>query len=390
MRESDVFRRRLAHASALSPRSAWCRLFALFALLTLSLPAQANATIIVPLSEDALVEDAAAIVVGRVGTIRGGYDHRRATIFTNITVALEEIIKGTIADGQITLRQPGGSFGDLHAWIMGSPHFTVGEKVLLFLRVDREGALRVAHLYQGKFTISVDAISGEEYASRETPAGVHTLRNTTPDPSQMAIQTERQHLQELKDRIRSHLRNTPSQRPSQLSPLALSPAEAADITTGAIQEEFTFMGPARWFEPDSNNPVTMVMNSTGEPLAPTNGFDQIRQAFQAWSGVPGSTFHYQDGGFTDAVGFQRDGINTVSFGDPLGDMDPPTHCSGTLAVGGFFFTSSQTRTINGTAFSRITEGDLVFNDGWAGCNFYENFANFAEVATQPGRDRTSW
>jgi len=50
-------------------------------------------------------------------------------------------------------------------------------------------------------------------------------------------------------------------------------------------------------------------------------------------------------------------------------------------VGGFTYTDSQTRVVNGTTFSRILEGDLVFNDGLAGCGFYENFANFAEVAT---------
>jgi hypothetical protein len=37
--------------------------------------------------------------------------------------------------------------------------------------------------------------------------------------------------------------------------------------------------------------------------------------------------------------------------------------------------------VNGTTFNRIVEGDVVFNDGWDGCGFYENFSNLAEVAT---------
>jgi hypothetical protein len=124
----------------------------------------------------------------------------------------------------------------------------------------------------------------------------------------------------------------------------------------------------------------MRMNVAGEPLAPTNGFDQVRQAFQAWSTVTNSTFHYQDGGFTDAQASQLDGVNTVSFRDPLGQMDPPVGCAGVLAVGGFYY-NSETRVVNGTTFSRIVDGGLVFNDGWDGCGFYENFASFAEVAT---------
>jgi hypothetical protein len=40
------------------------------------------------------------------------------------------------------------------------------------------------------------------------------------------------------------------------------------------------------------------------------------------------------------------------------------NCSGVLACAGFSRSDySQTRTVNGTPFRRILEGDLVFNDG---------------------------
>src|SRR5262249_58939794 len=41
-------------------------------------------------------------------------------------------------------------------------------------------------------------------------------------------------------------------------------------------------------------------------------------------------------GWTDARGFAFDGVSTISFGDPLGQLDPPTNCSGTLGLGGYF------------------------------------------------------
>ena len=150
-----------------------------------------------------------------------------------------------------------------------------------------------------------------------------------------------------------------------------------------VRAEFTYLvpsAPARWFEPDSGTAVTVRINEAGEPLAPTGGVDQVRQALQAWSTVAGSTFRFQDGGDTSAAGFRRDDVNAVSFGDPDGDMDAPVNCGGTLAIGGYWATSGQ-RTINGQVFTRIVEGDVVFADGWAGCGFYETFANLAEVAT---------
>src|SRR5262249_34107400 len=69
-----------------------------------------------------------------------------------------------------------------------------------------------------------------------------------------------------------------------------------------------------------------------------------------------------------------------SFGDPLGQLDPPTNCTGTLGVAGYFRDDTQTRVVNGQTFSRILEGDVVFNDGWAGCGFYETYTNLAGVA----------
>jgi hypothetical protein len=41
---------------------------------------------------------------------------------------------------------------------------------------------------------------------------------------------------------------------------------------------------------------------------------------------------------------------------------------------------TETRIVNGQSFFRIVEGDVVFNTGWKGCGFLEDFNNFAEVA----------
>jgi len=381
MDEVERSRGRCTHPSHGSLRKMSPHLLLLCLLFAFVWVPPTNATIVVPLSEEALIDDAVAIVLGHVTAIQGNYDHTRGMIFTNVTVAIEDVLKGEIPVGEISLRQLGGSVGDLHSWVVGSPEFTLGEKALLFLRTDRDGNLRVAHLYQGKFTVSRDLASSEEFATKETPPGVHARRGFPPGTSVDPGEKETHRLRDLTDRIRHHLSKIPRRPRQHLTALTLTPGDATGTTLGSLQEYFTLMGPARWFEPDSGLPVVMKLNSAGEPLAPTYGFEQTRQALQAWSNVPGSSFQYQDGGFTDAAGRRYDGVNAVSFRDPDGIMDPPIRCGGTLGVGGFTYTDSQTRVVNGTTFSRILEGDLVFNDGLAGCGFYENFANFAEVAT---------
>lgn len=338
------------------------------------------ATVVVPVPDEALAESAVAIVTGQVTVIESHWDPQAGQIVTHVTISLDDVLKGDLAMAEVTLKQIGGTIGDLHSWVLGSPEFVLGEKVFVFLDQNRDGTLRVAHLYQGKFSILADALTGEEYAYRETPLDVHVLPRLGATGPVLPHRSDLHVLRDFKERIRSVVeRNAPSPAERAFSPIVTAPRVISDVTQ--TQEAFTFLGPARWFEPDSDLPVSMLMNSSGEPLAPTSGFDQIRAGYQAWSTVPGASFSYQDGGFTSAGGFQHDFVNAISFRDPLGQMSNPVGCAGTLAIGGFPFSSSETRTVNGQSFFRILEGDVVFNDGWAGCGFYENFANFAEVAT---------
>lgn len=75
-----------------------------------------------------------------------------------------------------------------------------------------------------------------------------------------------------------------------------------------------------------------------------------------------------------------DGKNTIQFNDPFDEIGAPVNCGGTLAIGGFCSTDSSTSTVNGTTFVRITEGDVMINDGFAGCAFWIA-TNLAEVMT---------
>ena len=371
----------IANASRISPaarrlRIGWVSLLVL--LGALSLPSDAAATIVIPVDDLALAESSVGIVVGHVVHIESVRDVQRGRLFTLVRIVVEEAVKGEFPDGEITLRQIGGSVGDLRHWVYGSPEFVLGERVLLFLDEDRDGNLRVAHLFQGKYRIALDPDTGEEYAHRAIPSGVRAMPPPAGSRSTAPLQDVRP-LKGFAAQIRQNLGTLAANRG--LGRRIFRSAASEVSGNIEVRESFTLMDPAaRWFEPDSGTPVSIKINSSGEPLAPTQGFDQVRAALLAWSAVSGSSFRYQDGGFTTAGGFNSDGVNAVSFRDPDGDMQNPTRCGGTLGIGGYF-SSGQTRTVNGTTFHKITEGDVVFNDGWDGCGFYESFANLAEVAT---------
>jgi hypothetical protein len=331
----------------------------------------ASATIAVPVPETSLAADAEAIVVGRVTRIASRWDAGRGQILTSITVDVHEVLKGQVGDAGITVRQVGGTVGDLVSWVHGSPEFERGEWVLLFLDAHADGTPRIAHLYQGKFSITADASTGEILAHRDpNPHGVHVLRPRGAAPRDLW------RLDDLKALVRQHAARGGGRR-------RLRPDATVDPAVTETTGSFTFIGRAsRWFEPDDGQPVVMYTNQDGEPSAPTRGFDQVRDALAAWSAVAGASLRMEDGGFTTARGIVADGVNTVSFRDPLRQVSPPSDCHGILAVGGFFGSTRESRSVNGKTFYRIVEGDTTMNDGWDGCGtFYETYANFAEVVT---------
>ena len=353
------------------PRPFVSVLRALAAALTVATPA--FATTVIPVPEPALTRDAAAIVIGHVLRIESHWDQTQQRVETDITISVDEVLKGQLAATEITLRQPGGRAAGLESWLEGSPEFERGEKVLVFVRQRPDGTLRVAHLFQGKFSIITDTATGEEHVHREArPAGVNVLGAG----EEGARVTGR--LEEMKARIRGRVTGELDRGKRD----AIIAGGAAAVTSVTEERDgFTYLGsPSRWFLPDSGTPISMRINSNGEPRAPGGGFDQVRAGLNAWSSVATSRARFRDAGFTTAGGFRLDGVSSIAFRDPRGDIDPPSGCSGTLALGGYF-RNGETRVVNGRTFYQIIEGDVVFADGWAGCNYYENFSNLAEVAT---------
>src|SRR5262245_59846570 len=96
--------------------------------------ADSGATVIVPMSDRDLTESAVAVVVGEVTAIASHWDPADQQISTYVTLDVGEVVRGAVGTGPLTIRQMGGVVGGLHAWVDGSPEFSVGERVLLFLR----------------------------------------------------------------------------------------------------------------------------------------------------------------------------------------------------------------------------------------------------------------
>lgn len=385
---------------------------AVAALVLLTLIARGTATdagVVVPLADDELIAGADVIVLGRVTRITS-HEDASGDISTYITLSLDEVLKGALWGTEVTIREAGGLVGDRQAWNSANPEFVVGERALLFMDQRHDGTLRTYQFYMGKFTIVTDPASGDSVALREVPARVTEVHPSWIDPSVAAprgagaaplgdvaapLGDVARGLDDFSGLIRKHAFD-PQPRTARPRPvLPFVSARVPSTGTNLDHQEFRFVvdpNPPdavnpnaltpRWPNADTNTPVTLQINSSGDPSAPSLGFDQVRAALRAWNRVPTSSFRFAEGPtFTGTGGQVTDGINTISFRDPRGQISDPSGCSGILATTWIWWTGSGQSTVNGHTFGRTLEFDVVTANGWNGCGFYENFSNFTEVIT---------
>jgi hypothetical protein len=131
-------------------------------------PAAQNRSV---LSDADLIAKSDVIVTGRVATIAAGIDDR--TIYTYVTVDIATVLKGWVPERKIVIKQLGGRIGDLEQVVVNRATFERGEEVLLFLEAGRRDfTLSTTALWQGKWTITRDRVSGDAIARRPLVAAV--------------------------------------------------------------------------------------------------------------------------------------------------------------------------------------------------------------------------
>ncbi len=347
----------------------------------------ALATSVVIPSDDELAIGARAIVRGQVTNVASGYDEAHGGIFSYITLQVAEVYKGDLPLGALVLKEPGGVLRDRGSIVYGTPTFSVGEEVLLYLDTWPDGSLRVYQWFLGKFTITPHKLTGRPMINREVPAErvavIGRSRGTITDSAAfddyaIALRSRIPSLQAPARRQEStHYANVP---------LRVRPPEFVTLDVAPNIQNFTLINPTRpprWFEPDSGQPVVFRINSAG--AYNSQAINDVLAALNAWSSVSGASLRLVNGGSTTGCGLTAlDGQNTVSFNncDNYSAFAPPagSSCSGVLAAAGIVsYSLAQTRVINGITFYRALEGNLSFNP-YATC-YFTSSCNIAEVAT---------
>jgi len=336
---------------------------------------QARATTFVVMSDDALVASSAVVAVGTVQAIATGGD-TPGRLHTTVRLAVEEQVKGPPLD-TVTFLEPGGEADGVRRVVFGAAHFFVGERVLVFLRQRPDGHLATNAMAMGKYTI-VRAADGD--VARRQLGGEAGAAALTYDARRGVLVAAEPTDQRPLGAFLDELRALAAADGETADALQAIPAPAPTVGGAA----FTFLGPpaARWTEPDAGLAVGYRVDRAGDAALGSKATSLAVQRAMSALSHPDTSLRLTDAGPATPARFQAcDGVNTIQFNDPFGEIGAPSNCGGVLAIGGYC-TSSATTTVPGVPYplQRISEGDLTVNDGFAGCGFW-TATNVAEVLT---------
>ena len=120
----------------------------------------AQATTVIPLSFEQLVNESAAVVYGRVIDVRSQWTDDRRFIESVVSVEIIKGMKGG-ANDTIAFTVPGGQVGRYTNIIPGAPVFAPGDAAVFFLTARGPRLPVTTGFTQGVYRVQRDALSGE-------------------------------------------------------------------------------------------------------------------------------------------------------------------------------------------------------------------------------------
>jgi len=118
-----------------------------------------------------LSEGADMIVTGKVVNQKSEWSSDKSKIYTNVTIQVDEFLKGSNNQNRIVIKNLGGEVGNVGETYSHVPTFQDDEDVLLFVKKStKDESLRVFEGDEGKLTLYHDKNTGEKVTSNNIKA----------------------------------------------------------------------------------------------------------------------------------------------------------------------------------------------------------------------------
>jgi len=204
-----------------------------------------------------LLDQAPYVLTGYVTKIESQWDTQKTNICSDVTIIVEEALRGTEIDNQIVIRHLGGEVEGLGQIVSHEPRFMLGERVKVYLTQWEDGKFSVVAGDRGKTSLSVRQNSGSEVMNEKQIICQKTMSSLDSSPVY-----------------------------------------------------FSYSG-IHWS--NSIMPIRYYINQNGTADC-TGEFEAVQNSFQTWEDDTGSYIDYTYMGTTTRQGDTYDGYNVVSWG----------------------------------------------------------------------------
>ncbi|MFH1263679.1 MAG: hypothetical protein V1495_09600 [Pseudomonadota bacterium] len=167
---------------------------------TLLLAGEARATMMLELNTTQLTQQARTVQVGKVTSSWSSWDSGKRMIFTYVKLKVDQTIKGQ-PQSEVMFRMPGGRTGGIGMVVHGMASFHPGERALVFLQQDSDGAPSLVGMAQGKFQIYRSAVTGEDMAVFRAPKNLEFYTRGTRGAALHVVNTPTEKRVLLRDLI---------------------------------------------------------------------------------------------------------------------------------------------------------------------------------------------
>ena len=344
--------------------------------MVLVAPAPSEASTFVLMSDAQLASAANGAWLATVRSVTSGATPE-GRIYTYVTLLADRKLSGPAEmPDEIVLRELGGRVAGTHMVVYGTPAFSVGERVLVFLEQTDDGTFRTFQHAMGKFRLRPEFPTGQVIAVRDWGANPGRVRIADPTTAVVSVAApDSRPLGELLEAI-GHSSSSRGVAPLQ-RPIVARPPELDHIQTeDASSPAFTYLG-LRSRTTVFPAPLPYVVDTT-PPATISGHIAALQNSMSSWE-HPTNNISMSVGSSVDVTeGYGGcGGGNRIVNEDPAGEISNPAGCAGMLAVGGYCTDGSHTGPREET-FRTIVSSKVVFADGWGGCALW-NVDNYTEI-----------
>lgn len=317
---------------------------------TLLLPQTAAALTYVSMPDEVLADKAAVIVVATILDAAPEPGHERSAARYRLQV--EQRVKGLLVGEDIDVVVPGG-IGPRSLTVAGAPRFARAEQVLLFL--DR----RVGHFALTQFALGA-------FHVRKDAAGKDLILRELGDATELSLATGKPLSSPDRPRDLQRFVHWLGERAAgRDASVDYWRDDGSPVSGKSAKYQLAGQPPARWAEFDEGRTVTMYASGGPQLNLLGGGYEEFRQALDAWNTDAGSAVRLAYGGTaaTNSGLTRADGLNSVQFNDPDDDLAGIFDClkGGVLATTGTWVGNA--RSWQGGNFLPLIEADIIVQDG---------------------------